>query len=96
MKEKSNNSVLISRITSMCSNRQISVNKMLLESGAGTSTVDNLKKGSSPTTYLGRTDNPSMTTITITSSPSITESGNQNNAGNIEHITINEESNMVF
>lgn len=43
MKEKSNNSVLISRITSMCSNRQISVNKMLLESGAGTSTVDNLK-----------------------------------------------------
>lgn len=42
---------------------------------------------------LGRTDNPDMT-ITITASPSITRTGelSTTTAGNIEHITINEET----
>lgn len=42
---------------------------------------------------LGRSDNPNMT-ITITASPSITRTGelSTTTAGNIEHITINEET----
>ena len=42
---------------------------------------------------LGRTDSPDMT-ITITASPSITRTGelSTTTAGNIEHITINEET----
>lgn len=77
MKERFDNSILISRIASMCDVRGTSVNKMLIESKAGASTVDNLKKGSAPTVYklvkiadyleistdylLGRTDKPDMT-----------------------------------
>lgn len=77
MKESFDNSILISRITSMCNVRGTSVNRMLLESKAGTSTVDNLKKGSAPAVYklvkiadyletsidylLGRIDKPDMT-----------------------------------
>lgn len=77
MKERFDNSILISRIASMCDVRGTSVNKMLIESEAGASTVDNLKKGSAPAVYklvkiadyldtstdylLGRTDKPDMT-----------------------------------
>lgn len=89
MKERFDNSILISRITSMCEVRGTSINKMLLESGAGTSTVDNLKKGSAPTVdklvkiadrletttdyLLGRSDIPNMN-ISVTQTDSIIES----------------------
>ena len=91
MKEKFDNSVLISRITFMCDVMGTSVNKMLLESGAGASTVDNMKKGSVPTVdklvkiadrletstdyLLGRSNNPQLNDSTYIN-------GDNNNNGN--------------
>lgn len=42
------NQIIVSRITELCKEKDVSVNRMLQETGQNKNVVDNLKKGSKP------------------------------------------------
>lgn len=82
---------LIDTISFMCSKKNISANKMLLECNLNKSVLDNLKKGSIPSVdkimkvadyfnvsvdyLLGRTDNPKMQSTTVDQSQTVSING---------------------
>lgn len=88
------------KIKEMCDKRNVSIDKMLKDSQAGTSTVDNMKRGSAPSIdkiiaianyfdcsvdyLLGRTDTPNGTSIRVGDI-----NGNNNSLTDSNNININ-------